>query len=556
MYENGLTMYSTSTTYRPYDLLTREESAKIVGQLFEVLGFEKEERGFSCDFTDSQQFDPTLSAYIQNVCRRGIFRGNDKTQEYMPHDNLTKGQVFAVLIRIIEGTLSNESNTPWRMEYYVKARVLQLTQETNLLNIEAPITRYEMALLIYRFKNLIVGTNGESRLIEVLRTIYVAVQDNPLEYAALIDVLLREWNKLMGISGNASNSDNAGSDGSSGSNSNGSGSDSSGSNGSGSDTSNGSSGSTSDGMDLDLLAGNLSLADDPEFNEAIQWMYDVQITNYNTPDSYLPFQKITREQVAKMIDKFAIATQLTAIRNPAPCTFADVASGSEFKTAIINVCQYGVMVGDGNKFSPTEIVSKAEFIVALIRLVEGKTLDESQSPRWTAYYKKAIELSLISAQDTVSFPNPISRYEVAIFLYRMKVRLAMYNNLNEDKLNDEIIRTLEDTTLDGAEKKSGKIAVDLVSLNNRDFTNGYVEIFGQRYGVKKSILTNYNVGANSFVWYGDLIDIQTDEYVGTMTIVITNGALTEGVIRLSSSKVSYYISKNPLTTAYYHVEQG
>ncbi len=47
-------------------------------------------------------FDPTLSEHIYNVCRRGIFRGNDKTQQYMPHDNLTKGQLLAVLLRIFE----------------------------------------------------------------------------------------------------------------------------------------------------------------------------------------------------------------------------------------------------------------------------------------------------------------------------------------------------------------------------------------------------------------------------------------------------------------------
>jgi hypothetical protein len=191
-------MYATTSEYRPSDLLTREESAKIVGQLFEVLGFEKTEKGFNCSFVDTQIFDPTLASHIQNVCRRGIFRGNDKTQEYMPHDHLTKGQVLAVLIRILEGKLSNETNTPRWIEYYVKARILQLTQEANLLGIEAPITRYEMALLIYRFKNLIVGTKGESQLLEILRTIYVAVQENPSDYEKMIDDLLAQWRTLTG----------------------------------------------------------------------------------------------------------------------------------------------------------------------------------------------------------------------------------------------------------------------------------------------------------------------------------------------------------------------
>jgi hypothetical protein len=525
MYQNSLTMYATSSDYRPSDFLTREESAKIVGQLFEVLGFEKAEKGFNCSFADRQLFDPTLVSHIQNVCRRGIFRGNDITQEYMPHDKLTKGQVLAVLMRILEGRMSNETNTPRWIEYYIKARILKLTQEANLLEIDAPITRYEMALLIYRFKNLIVGTEGESQLLEILRTIYVAVQENPSDYVKMIDELVLQWRKLTGESVSNGNSLTGAANQGSGE------------------------------LDLSLVLGDLSLADDPEFNEAISRMYDVGITDYRTPDAYMPFQKITREQMAKMLDKFATATQLTTVRTTSACTFSDVAVDSTFHAAITNVCQYGAMRGADGKFLPAAVVTKAEFIAALIRLFEGKSLDESQSPRWNAYYKKAIELSLISAQDTVSFPNPISRYEVAVFLYRMKVRRAMFNNLNDTKLADEVVRTLENTTLTGAEKKSGKITVDLVSLNNREFTNGHIEIFGQRYALKKSVLTTYNVGMNSFVWYGDIIDLQSDEYVGTTTFIITNGALTEGVIRFTSNKTSYYISKDPLTTAYYHINQ-
>ena len=164
MYENGLTMYNTTTTYRPNDFVTREEAAKLVGQLFEVLRFEQTDKGFNCNFTDSAKFDPTLTAHIAKVCKRGIFRGNDKTQAYMPHDNLTKGQIFAVLTRILEGKMSNETATPWRIEYYVKMKQIGITNETNLEKIDLPSTRGEVALLIYRFKNLIVTSDGNSNL--------------------------------------------------------------------------------------------------------------------------------------------------------------------------------------------------------------------------------------------------------------------------------------------------------------------------------------------------------------------------------------------------------
>ena len=180
------------------------------------------------------------------------------------------------------------------------------------------------------------------------------------------------------------------------------------------------------------------------------------------------------------------------------------------------------------------------------------SLDENVQPWWSNYFKKAVELSLISAQDTVTFVQPIARYEVALFLYRLKVRWTMYNNLNTSILIDEIIKTLEDTSM--GTKKSAKISVDVLSLNNIAFTDGYAEIFGERYKVKKSVLNSYNVGTNSFVWYGDLMSLETDLIQGSLTVIMTNGVLSEGTVRLFNSK-NYYISKDMVTTSYYWLKE-
>jgi hypothetical protein len=45
----------------------------------------------------------------------------------------------------------------------------------------------------------------------------------------------------------------------------------------------------------------------------------------------------------------------------------------------------------------------------------------------------------------VSFADEIARYDVATYLYRLKVRLTMYNNLNSTQLPDEIVKTLSET---------------------------------------------------------------------------------------------------------------
>jgi hypothetical protein len=95
----------------------------------------------------------------------------------------------------------------------------------------------------------------------------------------------------------------------------------------------------------------------------------------------------------------------------------------------------------------------------------------------------------------------------------------------------------------------------VLALNNSAFKEGYVEVFGERYKVKKSSSSVFNVGDNSFVWYGDLIDFADDTYVGTISFIMTNGVLTEGAVRFSGTKVSYYISKDEVTTTYYWLRQ-
>jgi len=534
MYMNWLTMYDNSEDFRPYDNLTREESAKIVGQLYSVLWFPKEDKWFNCNFVDTNLFNPTLAEHIYNVCRWGIFKWNDKTQQYMPHNSLTKGQLLAVLIRIFEWKVSNESGQPWWIEYYVKAFALWMTNETNLAKFDQPVSRWEASLLIFRFKNMILD--------EELYKLYLLRLDNLVwdvdsYQKQLEEIQEQRWN-MSSEWWNSSDSQTV-------------------------DTTNPDSNwitvasgsvNTWSNVSLEIIAWNETLTDSPEFIEAINWMYDMWMTSYNTTESFMPYQTITRAQVAKMLDKFAIATNMTEIRNFWTCEFSDVAADSEFKDAITRVCQYWIMAWAWDKFSPNQIVTKAEFVSMLIRLFDGKTLEENTNPRWLPYYKRAIEIWLISAQDTVTFTSEIARYEVATYLYRLKVRLTMYNNLNSSQLSDEIVKTLDETQETSEDwKVSAKVYVDILALNNSAFTDGYVEILWERYRIKKLNTDTYNVWANSFVRYGTLYSIESWDSIWSIAFILTNWALVEWTIRLD--KNSYYLTKDSNTTTYYNLTQ-
>ena len=533
MYMNWLTKYDNADEFRPYDNLTREESAKMIWQLYSQLWFSKEDKWFNCSFVDTNMFDPTLAEHIYNVCRRWIFRWNDKTQQYMPHDNLTKWQLLAVLLRIFEWKMSEESGEPRWIEYYVKAMTLWLTNETNLSKFDKPVTRWEAWLLIYRFKNMVIDQTEYELYLARLESL---ASDNESYLKQLEDFRSqRSWNQTT-WSNNETTTDTSNPDSN------------------WITTASWSVAESWSSVSLDIIAWNETLTNSPEFIEAINWMYDMWMTSYNTTEAFMPYQTITRAQVAKMLDKFAIATNLTEIRNFGTCEFSDVASWSEYKDAITRVCQYWIMAWSNDKFSPDKTVSKAEFVAMLIRLFDGKTLDETLNPWWTAYYKRAIEIWLISAQDTVTFTADIARYEVATYLYRLKVRLTMYNNLNSSQLSDEIVKTLDETQATNDQwKVSAKVYVDILALNNSAFNDGYVEIIWQRYRIKKVNTSSYNVWANSFVRYWTLYNIESWDAIGSISFILTNGALVEGSVRID--KNSYYLTKDSNTTTYYNVTQ-
>ena len=533
MYMNWLTKYDNADEFRPYDNLTREESAKMIGQLYSVLWFSKEDKWFNCNFVDTNMFDPTLAEHIYNVCRRGIFRWNDKTQQYMPHDNLTKGQLLAVLLRIFEWKMSDESGQPWWIEYYIKALTLWLSNEINLAKFDQPVSRREASLLISRFKNMVIDPVDYELYLARLDALK---WDNDSYLQQLEDLKAKRWESAStweNISEPTPDTTNPDSNWITA--------------GSGSTT-------TWSSVSLDIIAWNETLTDTPEFMEAINWMYDMWMTSYNTTESFMPYNTITRAQVAKMLDKFAIATNMTEIRNFWNCEFSDVLSGSEYKDAITRVCQYGIMAWSNDKFSPDQTVTKAEFVAMLIRLFDGKTLDETLNPRWTSYYKRAIEIGLISAQDTVTFTSEIARYDVATYLYRLKVRLTMYNNLNSSQLSDEIVKTLDETQETSEDWKiNAKVYVDILALNNSAFTDGYVEILWERYRIKKANTDSYNVWANSFVWYWTLYNIESWDSIGSISFILTNWALVEWTIRIN--KDAYYLTKDSNTTTYYNLTQ-
>lgn len=500
MYANWLTKYNNETEYRPYDNITREETAKVIAQAYIKFWYSQLVKNNNCSFWDSNIINPELISYISNICQRDVMKWMNNN--FMPQNNLTKWQIITILIRMFEQKLSNENQNPRRNEYYLKWKAIWLTKETNMNNMENNTTRYEVAIMIFRLKNIIENDQLKAISLDTIGKIQT-------QYIQTWTILPPTQENLW--------------------------------------------------ENLSNLFVWTNVTNDPELTEAVSWMYDNWLTQYSSPSTYNAFGSLTRDASAKILDKFSNLLNLSNINSwylPNECNFTDIWWLDEImKSYIENVCKKWLMKWWNWLFTPWENVTKAQFITSLIRMFEWKPLDETTSPRRKNYFDKAMELWIVSASDGIGFDNPISRYEVALFIYRFKVKYLILNNLNQSKVQDEIITSVPWSISTWANNKpQANIYVDTNMINSSSFNIWYIEILGTRYKIVKNTTAKYNIWDNSFVWYWDIFDLESDSKIWTTSFIVGNWYLIEWTVRIND-KWNYKIQWLSNTSAYYQLNQ-
>jgi hypothetical protein len=308
------------------------------------------------------------------------------------------------------------------------------------------------------------------------------------------------------------------------------------------------SGSTlSNEQHLQSLASGIDLSNDPELQEAISWMFDNGFTIHQTASTFNPFTLMNKEQAAKIIDIFAglYAGGEKQLLPVSSCSFSDLSETPEdLIPHIVSACRQGLIVGVGSQFRPKDTMSKAQFIVALIRLLEGKQLDERVDPRWKNYFELARSLEIVGPGDVITFDNAITRYEVAIFLYRFKVKYLLLKNLNNSRLPNEIISMVSGSVQTGSNGlPAGEAFVNTPLLADANFRIGYIDTFGTRQKIVRTSRENFFT--NNLVRYGDIFDIETDEKIGTITFIIGNGFLIEANMRYTNGNRDFVVTAIP-----------
>ena len=282
---------------------------------------------------------------------------------------------------------------------------------------------------------------------------------------------------------------------------------------------------------------SLNLANDTDFQEAFYRMEDNGMVADTNINNFQAFDKVTREEAAQYIYKFAQSVNYTDKGDGNyDCNFTDLdQADTDYQAAITQTCKLGLFAGKDGIFAPKQNITKAEFFVLLVKMLDGKALSDNATPRRQGYFVRGQDLGLVSISEYATFADPMSQIDLALTLYKFNIRYKMTANLNNGRVKDEIITTAEiDSGADNAsgtsDPTSGKIYIDTNLLNDQNFDIGFVDLFGYKYKVVKTTIDTYFT--DNFVRYGDLYDIIDDSKVGTIQFIVSNGYVIEGTIRM------------------------
>lgn len=434
MYNTQITRYNTQETYSPFSLVTREQAAKMLAQFFTTYVSNPQRIDISsCQFADTTNSDPTLKPFILDACQFSIFKGSQGM--FAPSRTLTKAELSAALIRMFSDGQLNENVTPWWSNYFFKAQELGMTKETNINNFQNPVSRYELALVLYRFKKIYADEEPVNPLVPTTGS--------------------TNTGSSVVMTGSVTTS--------------------------GTITQTGASTVTSGDSVLHLIGQGSNVTDTLEFQESVWWMYDNGLTKFSGSAEFAPFDVLTREQAAKMLVQYRnIMFPGKSATTPANCTFQDIKNADATLTGwIIQSCKLNILKGGDGFFAPTKALSRAEAIAVLLRMFD-ETQDESMVPRWTNYFIRANQLGLINETTDVNFNKSITRYEMAVLMYRLKVKNDLVKGLNNDMMQNKLISMVSESKnliVNTGDQARGYILMNAYLLSDQNSDHFLIDVF-------------------------------------------------------------------------------
>ena len=164
-----------------------------------------------------------------------------------------------------------------------------------------------------------------------------------------------------------------------------------------------------------------------EIYDAINWMYDNELTIYKDPKQFGIYNEMTREQASKFFVNFYKTVFNKTLAVPMKNPFNDIDNADP---TLYRYIQYAFWLnlfkGNNWKFMPFNHLSKAQSLAVIIRMPYW-LLDETVNPWYMNYLYKWESLKLLDnikySQSTLDSED-ILRGDVALMLYRLYIYLT------------------------------------------------------------------------------------------------------------------------------------
>ena len=164
-----------------------------------------------------------------------------------------------------------------------------------------------------------------------------------------------------------------------------------------------------------------------EIYDAINWMYDNELTIYKDPKLFWIYNEITREQASKFfVNFYATVFDKQLIESPEN-PFNDIANADPTLIKyILNANILSLFKGNKWKFMPFNHLTKAQSLAVAMRMLTW-ILDENQNPWYNDYRYRAENLWFLEnikySANTLDNED-IIRWDVALILYRLYIHLT------------------------------------------------------------------------------------------------------------------------------------
>jgi len=191
---------------------------------------------------------------------------------------------------------------------------------------------------------------------------------------------------------------------------------------------------------------------DPEFDAAISWMYDNGLTKYNNQDDFMPYATLTREQFAKFGAAYGLTNLCLEVDVDADCDFSDIPADPTLGNYVTLACQLGLVKGSDGKYYPTAPVKKSEVLTVMSRAISAADGEdapsENMTPWWKGHFDAMRAIGVTKETDVYAVDRSVTRYEVALMLYRSRVEDSTCSDFDLSQLLEDLFGPEDDVDTD------------------------------------------------------------------------------------------------------------